>query len=229
MSTLVLAIDAPQQSWGQSSRANVRHSGIFPTKSGIVGLIASAMGRDWEDDICDLAALKFGVRIDYPGTVMRDFHTAQGEKDKKDGSTLTYRYYLVDAKFTVALEGEDSLIEDIEKALQKPRRAIFFGRKSCPPARPLVQYISNKSFEACLHEAELLGSPSDYQRLESSNRLEIITDCRDDETPHEFIMDYPVTFSRTGRQFKNRPVRYSHVTVHNDTHPHDPFTLLGGN
>lgn len=228
MSTLVLAIDAPQQSWGQSSRATVRNSGFFPTKSGVIGLIASAMGRDWDDDISDLAELKFGVRIDSPGTVMRDFHTSQGKKDNKGGSMMTYRYYLVDAKFTVALEGEESLIRDIERSLQKPHRAIFFGRKSCPPARPLVQYVSDKSFEACLHEASWLVSDASYRNLNGGVRLEIISDCCNGETPHEFITDSPVTFSREGREFKSRPVRFSHVILDNNEHSHDPFALLEG-
>jgi CRISPR system Cascade subunit CasD len=49
-----------------------------PTKSGVVGLVANAQGREYTDDISDLAALRFSVRLDRPGHLLEDYQTAGG-------------------------------------------------------------------------------------------------------------------------------------------------------
>jgi len=41
---LALLLDGPMQSWGYASRFQRRTTGLYPTKSGIVGLICAAMG-----------------------------------------------------------------------------------------------------------------------------------------------------------------------------------------
>jgi CRISPR system Cascade subunit CasD len=41
---LALLLDGPMQSWGFSSRFQRRTTGLYPTKSGVVGLICAAMG-----------------------------------------------------------------------------------------------------------------------------------------------------------------------------------------
>ncbi|MFB7513053.1 type I-E CRISPR-associated protein Cas5/CasD [Streptomyces sp. NPDC056144] len=76
MSTHVLLVRlaAPLQSWGVSSRFARRDSHARPTKSGVVGLCAAALGRDRSDRVDDLAGLVFGVRADHPGTPVRDYH-----------------------------------------------------------------------------------------------------------------------------------------------------------
>ena len=76
MAVLVLRLAGPLQSWGVSSKFNIRESGTEPSKSGVIGMVAAALGRRRGDSIEDLAALRFGVRRDQPGTVTRDFHMA---------------------------------------------------------------------------------------------------------------------------------------------------------
>lgn len=44
ISWLALWLDAPLQSWGFESRFERRHTGMFPSKSGVLGLICAAMG-----------------------------------------------------------------------------------------------------------------------------------------------------------------------------------------
>src|SRR5690348_6365503 len=41
---LALLLDGPLQSWGFSSRFQRRTTGLHPTKSGVIGMIAAAMG-----------------------------------------------------------------------------------------------------------------------------------------------------------------------------------------
>ena len=83
MSTLLLRLAAPLQSWGASSRFKKLGTEREPTKSGIVGLVAAALGRERDEDIKDLCALRFGVRIDQPGELLRDYHIARHPSDAK--------------------------------------------------------------------------------------------------------------------------------------------------
>lgn len=41
---LPLWFDAPLQSWGFASRFQRRTTGLFPTKSGVLGIVCAAMG-----------------------------------------------------------------------------------------------------------------------------------------------------------------------------------------
>ncbi|MDR2379618.1 MAG: type I-E CRISPR-associated protein Cas5/CasD, partial [Bifidobacteriaceae bacterium] len=74
-STLVLRLAGPLQAWGGPSQGNRRETANAPSKSGVVGLLAAACGTRRSGPIDDLLGLKLGVRIDRPGTVLRDFHT----------------------------------------------------------------------------------------------------------------------------------------------------------
>lgn len=77
MSTVVIRLAAPMQSWGHQPRGSkIRPTNDHPTKSGVVGVIANALGRNRSDDITDLAALRFAVRADRLGYLETDFHTA---------------------------------------------------------------------------------------------------------------------------------------------------------
>ena len=80
--TLLLRFAGVLQSWGTDSRFEIRRTETIPTKSGIIGFLAAALGRRRDEDIDDLADLKIGVRADQPGALISDFHTA-----KKDAKT----------------------------------------------------------------------------------------------------------------------------------------------
>src|ERR1700712_1573639 len=74
-----LRLEGPMQSWGNHARgANRAHRTTHsrPTKSGVIGMVANALGRDFADCIDDLTALEFGVRADVPGRLEVDYHTA---------------------------------------------------------------------------------------------------------------------------------------------------------
>ncbi len=103
---LVLRLAGPLQSWGASSRFTRRTTESAPTKSGVVGLLAGAVGIERGDDtrLAPLAALRFGVRIDQPGTRIRDFHTAHHGVTGAS-MPLSERFYLADAVFVAAVEG----------------------------------------------------------------------------------------------------------------------------
>ncbi|MFL0579602.1 type I-E CRISPR-associated protein Cas5/CasD [Dietzia sp. 179-F 9C3 NHS] len=74
--TVTFTLAGPMQAWSSAARAAARPTAEAPTKSGVLGLVANALGRTRGDDITDLAALRFAVRIDRPGTHEIDYHTA---------------------------------------------------------------------------------------------------------------------------------------------------------
>ncbi|MDR1447363.1 MAG: type I-E CRISPR-associated protein Cas5/CasD [Candidatus Ancillula sp.] len=159
--TLLLRLAAPMQSWGSSSKFNMRSTQREPTKSGVIGMIASALGRGRDEDLTDLCKLKFGVRIDQVGKVQREYQTAkkwlpkeQKYSTNKNDAFKSTRYFLSDAVFLVGLDGDLELLKDIEHALKNPVFPIGLGRRAYIPELPLVLRCSNKSLlEALKTEA----------------------------------------------------------------------------
>ncbi len=142
MDTLVLKLAAPLQSWGDSSRFSERNTRHEPTKSGVIGLLASALGRYRTDNIDDLSDILFGVRIDQPGHFEDDYQTAHTMKLEnktnqmvfKETMPLSHRFYLSDAVFVACLQVEASISQQYAEAFIHPAFPLFLGRRSCPPA-----------------------------------------------------------------------------------------------
>ena len=166
MSTLLMRISAPMQSWGTQSHFSHRDTGREPSKSGIVGLLCAALGRPRRQCIADLRALKMGVRIDRPGNILRDYHTAgidgyyrvSGSIERKK-VIPSERYYLADALFLVGLEGGAELLKELQGALQQPRWFLFFGRKAFLPAERvwLPDGLRDEDLETALRNYPYLG------------------------------------------------------------------------
>ncbi|MFF7192233.1 type I-E CRISPR-associated protein Cas5/CasD [Streptomyces sp. NPDC008079] len=71
---LLIRLAAPLQSWGVVSWFSRRDTHSRPTKSGVIGLCAAALGHERADDLGEFHAVRFGVRADHPGTPVRDYH-----------------------------------------------------------------------------------------------------------------------------------------------------------
>lgn len=144
MATLLLRLQGPMQSWGTTSRFDERDTQLEPSKSGVIGLVCAALGRDRPEPVDDLARLRMGVRVDREGVPMRDYQTATGVinaegKAKLDRTVISPRYYLADAVFLVGLEGNDqTLLKRIHLALQAPFWPLALGRKSFVPSMPVA-------------------------------------------------------------------------------------------
>jgi CRISPR system Cascade subunit CasD len=137
------------QSWGTTSRFDQRDTGKEPSKSGVIGLLAAALGIDRKNwtDLEPLTRLVMGVRHDRAGVPKRDYQTAgcaTGDsiikadgKPSKDG-VVSQRFYLADAAFLVALEGHDrELLDNAHVALRNPVWPLGLGRKSYVPSEPV--------------------------------------------------------------------------------------------
>lgn len=158
MPTLLLRLAGPMQSWGTTSRFDQRDTGKEPSKSGVIGLLAAALGIDRENwtDLERLTRLSMGVRHDRPGAPKRDYQTAQNiisaDRSKIHETAVTTRDYLADAAFLVGLGSEDLLLlERVHGALRDPVWPLALGRKSYVPSEPI--WIENGVQDVPLKDA----------------------------------------------------------------------------
>lgn len=205
--TLLLLLRGPMQSWGDESRFASRATGPHPTKSGVLGLVAAALGRRRTDPIEDLAALRFAVRIDQSGSLLRDYQTSQPwQRDPRDSATLITRHYLADAVFVAAVESEDrDLLERIAVAVRSPRFPLYLGRRSCPANPDLLIGIREADAVSALR-AEPWHASTIYRRLQPPQvELTIIRDGNPGEhgSPRR---DIPVSFAQERREYGWRTV-----------------------
>lgn len=222
MTTLVLRLAAPMQSWGATSRFTRRTTQPYPTKSGVLGLLAAADGRRRSDPIEDLVQLRFGVRIDQPGHVERDFHTAHTVDGKP--LPLSQRYYLADAVFLAAVEGDDALVGALHDAVRRPAFPLYLGRRAFPPAGPLTAGVRAEGLHEVLRTHRWQASPATRRRAEGRVELEVIRDA-DPVTPQDGLSDgaagrdsctdVPVSFDPAHRQYAVRHVVHERVNLLN--------------
>lgn len=227
MSTLILRLKAPQQSWGTDSRYRYRETGLMPSKSGVLGLLAAAQGRLRDADLTDLVGLSFGVRIDQPGRLMIDYHTAKRPGAKN--SDLSKRHYRVDAAYTVAVAGPDDLIEGLSQAVDSPVFPLFLGRRSCPAPWDLNGgMFADDEPEPVLRDldrAPWLAADWYREKAPTDVRLPIYRDAAPDEAG-EAVQDVPVSFDPRHRRYSTRKVvQVRPVPVENTagSSPRDPF------
>jgi CRISPR system Cascade subunit CasD len=176
-----------------------------PTKSGVVGLIAAAMGRRRTDDIDDLTNVKFGVRIDQAGKLLRDFHTAKTLDGKQ--AFVSDRYYLSDAVFIAGIESDDTLLNEIDYAIKHPAFPLFLGRRSCPPSgRVSLGIREGVSLREAL-ENESWHAHDSYKKKQSNVvYLDMIVDGEPDEDNLFLRRDEPVSYDQTYRKYGFREV-----------------------
>ncbi|UXY25179.1 type I-E CRISPR-associated protein Cas5/CasD [Streptomyces sp. HUAS TT20] len=254
---LVLRLAAPLQSWGGPSRYNRRDTLPKPTKSGVLGLLAAAEGRPRDASLTDLLGLRLGVRVDQPGTLLRDYHTvsdhrglplpsakvdAKGVQKKTSPAKytgVTQRYYLQDAVFIAALRGPAPLLEGLEHAVWHPAFPLSLGRRSCPPTGPLSLGLRpDADLQQVLADVEWQAG---RQRRHQIRTPQVTLEATiEDPAGDHLVDDVPDTFNlKTGTAFGRRAVRHLWVTIPTG-HPaepkpgtgqagpgHDPFALLG--
>ncbi len=176
MSTLLLRMSAPLQAWGYESKFETRRTSREPTKSGVIGLLASALGRSRDESVQDLNELSFGVRVDHEGELLHDYHT---DKLNESKTYVTHRYYLSDAVFLVGLESDnEELLQKLNNAVLSPAFPLFLGRRSCPPTLPLSLGIRECSLLEALQSEPWLISQYMQKKLKNRSefKLRIITD-----------------------------------------------------
>ena len=208
MSTLLLRLAAPLQSWGVASKFDTRDTAREPTKSGVIGLLAAALGRSRTENLDDLNELYFGVRLDQPGLLLRDYHTARQKKNA--ASFVTTRYYLADAVFLVGLEGEENFLQKLAVALQNPVFPLYLGRRSCPPVGRLVLGLRERALRQAIEEEPWQASEWYQNKLKKKQldqvKLTIVCDAQPNEQGAFLRRDLPISFSQQHRRYGFRMV-----------------------
>ncbi len=204
MSTLMLRLAAPLQSWGVASKFDTRDTVREPSKSGIIGLLAAALGRNRSESLKDLNNLRFGVRIDQPGKFLRDFHTAR--INKQSPPFVTTRYYLMDAVFLVGLEGERNFLQEIAEALQNPVFPLYLGWRSCPPAGRLVLGLRERNLRQALEEENWQACEWYQKKYKEQVKLTIICDAQPNDPGAFLRRDLPLSFDQNHRRYGFRMV-----------------------
>lgn len=221
MSTLLLRFAGPLQAWGADSRFDVRRTNREPTKSGVIGLIASALGLRRDAPLDELNRLYFGVRVDREGVLLRDLHTVRKDKNT---SYMTTRYYLCDAVFLIGLHSDDeALMQRLEHAVRNPAHPLFLGRRSCPPEGRVCLGLRQMPLEEALKSEPSLIPPKPFTSGEPQRARIVLDD------PHGTarLNDLPVSFSPYNRQYAYRAAREMwNAFPANDAH--DPMLELGG-
>jgi len=169
MKAVILRFDAPMISLGSVIVDHHGFTDFFPGVSMLTGMIGNSLGwhhTDFErlQDLQD--RIDFAARWDVRPNRVIDYHTVDLGSDKmckpgwttrgeiehraggtgaKYGTHQRYRHYLTDGLMTVALglvgEGYPGL-DTIKEAFERPARPLFLGRKTCLPARPLLDPIN---------------------------------------------------------------------------------------
>jgi len=208
---LALLLDAPMQSWGHASRFERRTTALHPTRSGVFGLLAAALGIDKHapDEVAQLARFAT-LRVttvmlprrdrrqnDYSIVRLEDYHTVTGirrasGKVDKDATVQTYRHYLLDARFGVLLDGSANLLAELAAALRDPKWGVWFGRKCCLPAAPLLAAgpaLADEAWPALLRRAGYTGD-------EPLTHFDHVREVSPGEPGADVIDDAPLGYGR---------------------------------
>ncbi|APU15568.1 type I-E CRISPR-associated protein Cas5/CasD [Actinoalloteichus fjordicus] len=217
MSGLLLRLAGPLQSWGERSAFDVRDTAAFPTRSGLIGIIAASMGIGRDEPLSALSPLSFTIRVDRPGTRTVDYQTVGGGlppgrkiptadgKGRPPGKGImqTWREYLADAVFVVAVQGPDDLLAEVGRALARPHWQPYLGRRSCPPSQPFLLRTDVEDPIAELENAVPLA------RLRRGGRplpVDFLYDTGLPEAVRSEVRDAPSTFATIGREHRTRPI-----------------------
>jgi CRISPR system Cascade subunit CasD len=208
---LALLQDAPLQSWGHASRFERRTTALHPTRSAILGLVAAALGIDKHADdeaarLGRLAPLRLTTvtlprrtarHQELPILRLEDYHTVTGirrasGKVAPDATVQTYRHYLLDARFGALLEGPQTLLAEIAAGLRDPRWGVWFGRKCCLPASPVLVSPPGSLAESWTALLRRAG----YDGDEPLTQFDHVSEATPDTPGADVIDDAPIGYGR---------------------------------
>jgi CRISPR system Cascade subunit CasD len=198
------------QAWGEHTFEGVRPSANFPTRSGLLGLLGACLGikRNDRAKLQQLAdSVGIAVRVDprcmtrkdgafcaLQMVKMTDYHTVQDARAeymglKKHETIQTWREYLYDAEFTVALwsqPGSVLSLDDLDMATKRPHFTPYLGRRNCPISRPLfLARVESKDVLEALKDIPPLGGTI-YSEEKIEDRMKRVRDVPLIHQPRQF-------------------------------------------
>jgi CRISPR system Cascade subunit CasD len=158
--------------------------------------------------------LKIGIRIEKPGTLLRDYHTIMpldkgdqiptAEGKNKKGAIVSERYYLQNAFFLIIISGEESELICIKDALLNPKWVTYLGRKSCVPTKPVYKEIS---FDYESLEEALKKYPLERKKDEKMFYLCEIEDVNGDYSRND------IPLNNKSRDYRERKIKRFNVEL----------------
>lgn len=149
--TVVFRLAGPMQAWPTGPNRAITATGDHPTRAGMIGFIANALGRDYADPIDDLVAASWAVRADRPGSLATDFHTAgAGVMPLLPGNALDGRLRKIIARTP---EGEIPTLKDGQYAAPrgvKPGSDGTLTGSDGNPALLVDHYLADAVFTAAV-------------------------------------------------------------------------------
>lgn len=193
MSTLLLWLEAPLQSWGADSRYGNRDTLPFPTRSGVLGLLCCAAGRGGPQEVWLRRMAAYGQTVaayarkgafgPQRPPLLRDFQmvgsgydaadpwqnlltpkTIEGKKPVGNGTKMTFRNYIQDMVFACALDMPTEEAAVLDAALHEPVWELSLGRRNCPPADIVGRGLFADT-PAALQAAENLAAERRRERI----------------------------------------------------------------
>lgn len=150
---------------------------------------------------------------------------------------VSERFYLSDAVFVAAVEGDDALIEALHRAVQNPVYLPYLGRRSCPPARRIDLGVHHGTTLEQVLAGEQWYAAEWYQRSrrgEAEVALTVLVDAVPGDGRSDSLRDLPLSFDPRHRRYALRGVRTHTVHASNPRArrsappDHDPTLLLRG-
>lgn len=159
---LYLRFAGAQQTWaGKRVDGMVTNTNPKPTRSGIEGLLAGALGLPRGEIPAWFAELDVAVRVDKAGHTLDDFQVISPRVEQYDylerlywltygtkptksslltpdgqhGTAILKRTFLSDAEFIVRIMNDDH-VEQLNQAVCSPTFVTYLGRKAYPPDFP---------------------------------------------------------------------------------------------
>lgn len=124
---------------------------------------------------------------------------SDGGKAVGGGTKMTYRYYLQDMAFAVALQAPQTELEELVNALNNPVWDLYLGRKNCVPTEFIAQGI-HSNLGAALETAQEFAQAKEVKRvpvfkvLQGEHEGEVLT-----------LNDVPLQFG-INKQYRDRRV-----------------------
>lgn len=147
----------------------------------------------------DFHMIGAGYNLDDPWQSLMEPHLSTGKARKSDGggTKMTYRYYLQDMAFAVALQVPGVLADELSNALVSPVWDLYLGRKNCVPTEFIYQGKFLK-VEDALHAASEIATEKNrafaLRVLQGEHEGEILT-----------LNDMPLQFGQN-KKYRDRRV-----------------------
>lgn len=223
---IVMHLEAPMQSWGNKAwTAKNRPTSLTPTKSGVVGLIANALGLDFNPDITAIARPLMHTRVNRAGRKDTDFHVAGGGKRLyysdsarhsqgkwKLADNQPFQELVVNKTGELQTKGkshplltEDEYLSDASFTTllhtEDPHLATTINHALAHPKRPL--YLGRRAYIPSKPIAGgILTFPTSTPLLEVFNHIPLPSRC----DPHVTILEETTTPSGDSEIIVDQPV-----------------------